>query len=366
MGLFRRKNSECWQMCFFLEGRKVRKSTGTTNKRVAQQVYDRTRGQVTTGTYNPRLKASMPFFELVDEFLEKHSKIEKASYKRDVVIGDALKKYFGKSPIGEIRPYDIKEWRRWRAGQITNKGTPLKKASLNRELAFMKTMFGLAVEWAWLKENPAEKVKLLRGEDKRLRILSRDEIDRLIASARALLKPILTIAISTGMRKGEILNLKWKHIDLTNGFMRVANSKNDEARDIPLDPYLKETLLMLKKGKGPGDYVFSRKNGERIRCVREAFKAACARAGIDDFRFHDLRHTAASLLAAGGCDIITLQHVLGHKTLSMTQRYAHLIPGRHEKMKEIMQDFWRKTDAHLGDAKLTQLRARPEQPPVNR
>jgi len=82
--------------------------------------------------------------------------------------------------------------------------------------------------------------------------------------------------------------------------------------------------------------------------MKEEFNTACARAGIADFRFHDLRHTAASLLAAGGCDIITLQHILGHKTLAMTQRYAHLIPGRHEKTKEIMQSFWQKGDT-LGD-----------------
>jgi integrase len=343
-------------MCFFLEGRKVRKSTGTSNKRLAQHVYEKTRAQVATGTFNPRLRANMPFFELVDEFLEKHSKVEKASYKRDKVIGEALKKYFGRTPIGQIRAYDIIEWRKWRMQHVTRTGTLIKKASINRELAFMKTMFGLAVEWGWLKENPAEKVKLLRGEEKRLRILNREEIDRLIASARASLKPIIKLAISTGMRKSEILNLKWKHTDLSNGFVRVGSSKNDEARNVPIDLHIEATLLKLKKGKSSEDYVFSRKNGARVRCIKEAFKAACDRAGIVDFRFHDLRHTAASLLAAGGCDIITLQYVLGHKTLSMTQRYAHLIPGRHELIKEIMGRLWGN-----GDAKLTHLSTRPEQ-----
>ena len=224
--------------------------------------------------------------------------------------------------------------------QKTSKGTQVKKATVNRELAFMKTMFNLAVEWGWLEENPTKCIKLLRGEEKRLRILNRDEIFRLIESASERLKPVLIAAVSTGMRKGEILNLKWKHVDLLGGFLRVENSKNGEARDVPIGSHLRDTLLELKKDGRPGDYVFSNKNGERVRCVKEAFKQACRRAGISDFRFHDLRHTAASLLAAGVCDIITLQNILGHKTLAMTQRYAHLIPDKHEKTREIMRNFW--------------------------
>jgi integrase len=356
MGLFKRKNSECWQMCFFLEGRKVRMSTGTTNKRLAKQVYEKTKAKVVTGNFplNPESRASMPFSEFVDDFLNKHCRVEKASYKRDEVIGNALKKHFGRIPIGRIKTYEIIAWRERRAAHITRMGTPITKASLNRELAFLKTMFNLAVEWGWLKENPTARVKKLKGETKRLRILSRDEIVRLIDSARESLKPILMLAVATGMRKSEILNLKWKDINFTNGFIRVTLSKNSEARNVPFDSHIKEMLFGLRKGRRQSEYVFCRKNGDRILCVKEAFKAACDRAGISDFRFHDLRHTAASLLAAGGCDIITLQHVLGHKTLAMTQRYTHLVPGQHEKTREIMQALWGTSSGSASDTKVTQ------------
>ena len=347
MGLSKRKGSNCWQMCFFLEGKKVRKSAKTSNKKIAQKIYDRTRWQIAEGAYDRQLKADMPFFQLEAEFLEKHSKVEKASYKRDVISGELLKRYFGKMLIGEIRAYDIKEWRQWRLQHITNKGTPVKKATVNRDLSFLKTMFNMAVQWGWLKENPAEKIKLLRGEEKRLRILNKYEISKLIMNASEHLKPILITAVSTGMRRGEILNLKWKHIDFAYGFIRVENSKNGEARNIPMNPYLREILMKLKMGRNPEDYVFARKDGKRINCFKEAFKAACLKAGITDFRFHDTRHVAASLLAAGGCDIITLQNTLGHKTLAMTQRYAHLIPGKHQRTREIMQDFWKNS----GDTK---------------
>ena len=358
MGLVKRKASECWQMSFFLEGRKVRKSTGTSNKKVAQKIYDAVRLRLAQGNYDAKLKPSMPFFDLVDEFLEKHSKVEKASYKRDKVIGDALKTYFGRTPIGEISPYDIKEWRKWRAQHVTRTGNLITKASLNRELAFMKTMFNLAVEWGWLKENSAEKVRLLRGEEKRLRILSREEITRLLEASAVYLRPILIAAISTGMRKGEVLDLKWEDVDFDNGFIRVERSKNAEARNVPIIPFLRDTLFGLKHRRRPEDFVFVREDGSRILCFKEAFRAACERAGISDLRFHDLRHTAASLLAAGGCDIITLQNILGHKSLSMTQRYAHLIPGRMEKTREIMQQFWQQANSNFGDTKLTQSMGR--------
>lgn len=279
----------------------------------------------------------------------------KTSCKRDETIGRALKKHFGRTLIDRVKPYDILTWRERRAAHVTKMGRPITKASLNRELAFLKTMFNLAVEWGWLEGNPAGGVKKLKGEATRLRTLSREEISRLIACARESLKPILKLAVSTGMRKGEILNLKWKHVDFANGFIRVANSKNSESRDIPFDLHTREMLLKLKKGRGSEDYVFSRKNGAKICCVKEAFTAACDRAGITDFRFHDLRHTAASLLAAGGCDIICLQHLLGHKSLGMTMRYAHLIPGRHEKTREVMQKLWEGGSGGVGATKLPQL-----------
>lgn len=363
MGLFKRQGSECWQMCFFLGGRRIRLSTRTSNKRLAQKIYEKTKWEIATGKFNLKSRKEMPFYELVDHFIEKHSKVEKASWKRDYYSGESLKKYFGKTPIGEITAYDIKAWRDWRSKQKTYAGKPIKKASLNRELAFLKTMFNLAVEWGWLDENPAAKVKLLKGEEKRLRILTRDELKRLIECAREPLKTIIQIAASTGMRKGEILNLRWKDIDFAHGFINVANSKNSESRSVPIDDFLRSKLLEMKKGKHSGDFVFSRKNGNRVRCIKEAFKAACRRANLCDFRFHDLRHTAASLLAANGCDIITLQHILGHKTLAMTQRYAHLIPGRHEKARQIMAQIWNESETTA--AKLPQSRESKNSLPVS-
>jgi integrase len=327
-------------MCFFVNGKKVRKSANTSNKKVAQRIYDSLKGQVAEGKFKITTNSDMPFSRLVDEFIEKHSKVEKESYKTDILRGRQLKKYFGNRPIGKITTFEIKEWRKWRSEHITRRGARITKASLNRELCLLKTMFSHAVEWEWLRENPASKIKLLKGENSRLRFLCNEEICRLIDCARPLLKPIIITAISTGMRMGEILNLKWQEVDFEHGFIRVSKSKNGKARDIPINSYLEETLKGLVESMKIGNYVFCKKVGEKFSRIDHFFAKARKRAGLEDLRFHDLRHTAASLYASRGCDIITLQNLLGHKKITMTQRYAHLIPESHEKTRRIMSDFW--------------------------
>jgi site-specific recombinase XerD len=174
---------------------------------VAQRIYDSFKGQVAEGKFKITTNSDMPFSRLVDEFIEKHSKVEKESYKTDMLRGRQLKKYFGDRPIGKITAFEIKEWRKWRSEHITRRGARITKASLNRELCLLKTMFSHAVEWEWLSENPASRIKLFKGENSRMRFLSNEEICKLIDCAGPILKPIIITAISTGMRVGEILNL---------------------------------------------------------------------------------------------------------------------------------------------------------------
>ena len=357
MGLYKRPNSSNWQMCFFVNGKKVRMSANTSNKKVAQRIYDSLKGQVAEGKFKITTSSDMPFSRLVDEFIEKHSKVEKESYKTDILLGRQLKKYFGNRPIGKITALEIKEWRKWRSEHITRKGARITKASLNRELCFLKTMFSHALEWEWLSENPASKIKFLKGEKSRMRFLCNEEICTLIDFADPFLKPIIITAISTGKRLGEILNLKWQEVDFEHGFIRVVKSKNHESRDIPINGYLEETLKGLVESMKIGNYVFCNEIGDKISRIDHFFAKARKLAGLEDFRFHDLRHTAASLYASRGCDIITLQNLLGHKKITMTQRYAHLIPESHEKTRRIMSDFW----GTLGDTKNDTQAERPQE-----
>ncbi|MCK4762747.1 MAG: site-specific integrase [Candidatus Aminicenantes bacterium] len=340
MALFKRKNSNHWQMCFSVNGKTIRKSTKTANKKVAQRIFEKAKVEAAEGKYFQNSRSKMPFDQLVNEFLEKHSKVEKASYKSDISKAKALTRFFKQKPIGKITAYDIKSWRLWRKDQYTVRGKKVSKATVNRELCLMKTMFNLAVDWDWLEVNPAAKVKKLKGENQRMRFLNRDEVSRIIANCVSYLKPIVITAVSTGMRRGEIFNLTWKNVDFKYGFIHIEKSKNNESRDIPMDSFLCETLKNLKENSNGNDYVFCKEDGERCKSIHRSFTNACKKAEIEDFRFHDLRHTAASLYASGGVDLFTLKNILGHKTITMTQRYAHFIPNKHDKTRRVMSDFW--------------------------
>jgi len=179
-----------------------------------------------------------------------------------------------------------------------------------------------------------------------LRYLSKEECQALVnACDKQLkhLKPIVVMALNTGMRKGEILNLKWDNVDITHGFILLDHTKNGERREIPINATLKQTLEELYKGttKRPRridvPYVFyDYTEGKPYLNVQRSFVTACKNAKIRDFRFHDLRHTFASQLVMAGIDLTTIRELLGHKTLTMTLRYAHLAPSHKVKAVDIL------------------------------
>jgi len=164
-------------------------------------------------------------------------------------------------------------------------------------------------------------VEFEKENNKRDRILSIDEYRRLLEKAPLYLKPILIFAYQVGMRKSEILNLLWDRVDLQNGFIRLRaeDTKNGEARVIPLNNELTVLLKNIIKCLHH-DYVFTRDN-KPIKNIRKAFERACAEAGIEDFTFHDFRHTFVTRKRIEGHDPIKIMKVTGHKDVSMYLRY---------------------------------------------
>jgi integrase len=135
------------------------------------------------------------------------------------------------------------------------------------------------------------------------------------------------------MRRGEILSLTWDQVDLDSGIITVEKSKNDGIRHIPINKQLTNEFNAVKINSA-GRYVFSKKSGEPYRDIRASFQSALKRAGIKDCRFHDLRHTFASHLVMNGTDIATVKELLGHKSITMTMRYAHLSQEHKQKAVE--------------------------------
>lgn len=161
-----------------------------------------------------------------------------------------------------------------------------------------------------------------------------------LSGRRAHLKPIVVAAIHTGMRRGELLKLRWQNVDFARGLIYVTNTKTGHDRDVPMNSVVRETLLELQKQYGDFEYVFTNmKTGVNITEVKKGFNAACREAGIEDFSFHDLRHTTGTRLADGGSDTFAIAEVLGHRNLQTTKRYTHATELRKRRAVELLANY---------------------------
>ncbi|MCF6155360.1 MAG: site-specific integrase [Candidatus Brocadia sp.] len=217
-----------------------------------------------------------------------------------------------------------------------------KPATANRLIATLFHMFTKAVEWDMVEEEILKrirKVKMLPENNRRLRYLSTEECQRLIDSCDKHLKPIVITALNTGMRKDEILGLKWDNVDLNAGFILLNQdqTKNSERKEIPINQTLRETLEGITS---QFDYVFVNPlTGNRYDNVKRSFNTALKKAEIRDFKFHDLRHTFASHLVMAGIDLTTVKELMGHKDFKMTLRYAHLAPSHKVKAVDTLDNI---------------------------
>jgi integrase len=216
-------------------------------------------------------------------------------------------------------------------------------ATTNRYLAVLSHACAVAErEWGWLADNPVRKVKKLKEPRGRVRFLSDEERTRLLEVCRGskhrCLYIVVVLALSTGMRLGEILSLRWSQIDLSAGYAVLHHTKNGERRKVPLAGVALEALKRLgEAGRSSSALLFpSKTNSDKPLELAAAWRRAMEKAEIQDFRFHDLRHSAASYLAMSGATVPELAAVLGHKTLQMVQRYAHLSAAHSRDVVERM------------------------------
>ena len=228
----------------------------------------------------------------------------------------------------EITADDIEEYKLWR------KDEGVADATVNREIACLKRMFNLAIKWGQANVNPVNDVDFFREPPGRTRFLSIEEINRLLECANENIRPVIFAALNTGMRLGEILTLKWSQVRLEGTiepYVKVEGktAKNNKDRWIPLNDAMCELLSNLQDNGS--DFVFLNRFGRPYSSVRTACGTACRRAGIEDFHFHDLRHTFASHFIMSGGDLLTLKEILGHSSMDMVQRYAHLAAAHKRK-----------------------------------
>lgn len=236
----------------------------------------------------------------------------------------------GYKVLSDVTPSLLAECRDNLLSQNSKHGVLRSPASTVRYMAALSHALTIAVnEWEWLESNPMKKVKKPKEPRGRVRYLSDDERERLfnacMESNNGFLYTVVLLATSTGMRLGEIMGLSWSDIDINKGRIVLQETKNGERRTVPLVGKALDAMKKHNQVRRLGsNYIFPSKNGKKPACIRVAWNNAIAKAEVENFHFHDLRHSTASYLAMNGASLAEIADILGHKTLQMVKRYAHL------------------------------------------
>jgi integrase len=329
----RPKGSGHWMYDFRINGRRYRGAIPEARiKAQAKQAEAKVRTEIFEDRYGRRA-SNMSLARFVEDRYMPWSRLNKRSWYHDeyrartLCESDSLR---GKT-LAEITPHLVERFKIERSKSITKRGTAPNAGTIENELKLLSRILTMAVDYKLLFENPCFKVKHFPLEPGRTRYLSAEE-ERMFMQTepmrRGVLRHIVRVALGTGMRKEEILSLRWTHVDLQKNLVFVAKPKcrgdKRQTKGIPISSDVREVLLELQS-KGHGEYVFANRKGERPSGsgVQAAFKKALTEAKIDDFRFHDLRHTFGTRLGDRSVSPFIIAELMGHSNIQMTARYTH-------------------------------------------
>ncbi|MBB3066650.1 tyrosine-type recombinase/integrase [Limibacillus halophilus] len=248
------------------------------------------------------------------------------------------KSEIGSRVLADVRPEVLVETRGKLLSKPSRSVGTLAPSSVNRYMSALRHVFAVAIrEWRWIESSPFSALKKLPEPDGRVRYLRKDEAFSLLKACKesksSVLYPLVVLALSTGARKMELLSLPWDDFDVDKGQIVFQKTKSGRRRSVPVTGKALTILRDLWNERCNGEpYVFTNGKGGHVQDIKLAWQGALARACIEDFRFHDLRHTAASYLAMSGATAFEIAEILGHSTLEMTKRYAHLSPSHLSKV----------------------------------
>ena len=270
-----------------------------------------------------RQKQKLTFAEAADKYWSSHLSKKKSAGKLKYTL-NAIKKYFGNRPLACITTDDVQQFYNERLEETS-------PSTANRHFTTLCAVINKAIKLKLYRgENPCNGVDKEKENPARTNYLDKKQIEDLLNFAPERSQKLIAFAIGTGMRRGEILRLNWSDIDFRNNIIHVYVSKSGYQREIPILTSLRPILLSMNPQMNSKVFPLTEK------MVEHDFKKAREKAGISGLHFHDLRHTFASHFMMNGGQLPTLQRILGHSDLKMTQRYAHLSPTYLRKSIEIM------------------------------
>ena len=317
---------------FQFQGQRVRQSSGTPSKTKAKELEQQWRRDI-----HDRLIAgkrpTISFGDAVDRYYQTVllPRGNPAARAKDLYILNRLRSHFGAhTPLDRISSAAVAQYR---DDLVTERG--LRPSSANREISYLRAIINRAAS-DWNVSTAPFRVRMFREPPGRVRWLTPDEEQRLLKESAPHLRDVLTFLMDTGCRKEEALSLTWREIVFDGDRVRIIigaeRAKNATASGRAVPRRTADLLRRLHAERPRGSdrvFLYSRRGAKprQLRAIKTAFNAACRRAGIDDLRIHDLRHHYASRLVQRGVPLQRVQHLLGHKSMRMTERYAHLAPS---------------------------------------
>ncbi len=294
----------------------------------------RTEEEMKSGRYAKRVEGERHTCdEMIDRYLRTVMPQKPRSARSQTTHLNWWKRQIGDVRLADVTPALIAECRDELLVGRTARNALRTGATVNRYLAAIShVLTNASKEWGWIEESPMRNVRKLKEPRGRLRFLSDAEREKLLAACKAsenkFLLTIVVLALSTGMRHGEIMWLRWDDIDFARQRITLLNTKNNDIRVLPLADLALELLTALHQSRSTtATLLFPsalQRAEQRPVEIMKAWSTAISRAGIKNFRFHDLRHSCASYLAMNGATVVELSSLLGHRTLQMVKRYAHL------------------------------------------
>jgi len=273
-------------------------------------------------------KKSMLFAEFVADVFMPYSAVNKKSHRCDLIVCDNLVLFFKRKTLRQITSAEVEQFKQWFLAKPiiygpegAKKEKKRKPATVNNHIRILSKIMSMAVTDGEIQANPCKGVKLLPVNNKRTRVLKESEEKVLLMAMDPDARPIVITALHTGLRRGELFNLEWHDVDFDNRTILVRESKSGKKRTVPLNKTVTNLLRDLPKGS---DFVFpSPVTGEKRVEIKTTFNKAASKSNIKDLRFHDLRHTAATRMAANGADAFSLCDIFGWSDIRMALRYTH-------------------------------------------
>jgi integrase len=313
MSVTRRKGSPFYWFSFNLDGRRFRGSTGKSSKREAEEFERDERHRIRT---QPQRQSDWTLLMTLNAYWHEGAKDRRSCVTIEATLAN-LQRILGKNTrTSRLTNGALMDYRAKRRGE------GLKLHSINREFAYLRAAYEHCRRFHH-QPLPAIDWKNLKAKEPpgRTRFLSREEYDRLVAAADPSVRPVIICAVTTGLRRDNILSLDWSQVKLAERVIQVR-VKGNKAHTVRVTPLLIAALSTTPPAERRGR-VFDRTN------FRKRWDAALATAKIEDFRFHDLRHTFASWARQAGADLADICEALNHSSVSMTMRYAHIKPDQH-------------------------------------